>query len=236
MSSNLQTLAIIPGRGGSKGIPGKNIRLLAGKPLIVHTISAAFQAQSVTRIMVSTDHPEIAAVARNAGAEISHRPAEISGDNASSEAALLDVLYQLEKSENYRPDITVFLQCTSPLTTHEDIDGTVAALLSESADSAFSAVQFNHFLWRVASGGGVEGINHDKRFRPLRQNREPQFLENGGVYVFRTESFLQSKHRFCGKTAMYLTSPERCLEIDEPYDFELAEIALARRPFRSASR
>lgn len=225
-----KVLAIIPARGGSKGIPGKNVRLLAGKPLIAHTIAVAKAASLVNRVVVSTDDNEIAAVAGNAGAEVLRRPAEISGDDAPSEAALLHVIEQLKLTENYFPDIVVFLQCTSPLTTFEDIDGAVSALIREKADSIFSAMRFYHFLWRLQPGEGAVGINHDKKTRPMRQNREPQFLENGAIYAFHADGFVQSRHRFFGNTAIYVMPVERTLEIDEPHDFELAEIAILRQP------
>ena len=225
----MTALAIIPARGGSRGIPRKNVRLLAGKPLIAHTIEHARQARSVNRIVVSTDDPEIAAVSERYGAEVVWRPAEISGDTASSESALLHTLEYLQETEGYQPDLIVFLQCTSPLTLPEDIDGTVQALLNENADSALAVTPFHYFLWRQDEKGDAVGINHDKQVRLLRQQREPQFLETGAVYVMRTEGFRKAKHRFFGKTAMYIMPRERCLEIDEPIDFRLAEVLIKER-------
>ena len=225
----MKILAIIPARGGSKGIRRKNVRLLAGKPLIAHTIEHARQASSISRVVVSTDDSEIAAVSEQYGAQVVWRPAEISGDTASSESALLHALEYLQEAEGYEPDIVVFLQCTSPLTLPEDIDGTVQVLLDAGADSALAVTPFHYFLWRRDEHGDAVGINHDKRVRPLRQQREPQFLETGAVYVMRTEGFRKAKHRFFGKTAMYVMPPERCLEIDEPVDFIIAETLLRHR-------
>ena len=225
----MTTCAIIPARGGSKGIPRKNVRLLAGKPLIAHTIEHARQAHSVNRVIVSTDDPEIASVSKQYGAEVIWRPAEISGDTASSESALLHALEYLQQTEGYEPDIVVFLQCTSPLTLPEDINGAVQALLDENADSALAVTPFHYFLWRRDEDGDAVGINHDKRVRPLRQQRELQFLETGALYVMRTDGFQKAKHRFFGKTAMYVMPPERCLEIDEPVDFIIAETLLQHR-------
>ncbi|MGA9347281.1 MAG: acylneuraminate cytidylyltransferase [Anaerolineae bacterium] len=222
-------LAIIPARGGSKGIPRKNVRLLAGKPLIAHTIDHARQARNVERVVVSTDDIEIATTSERYGAEVIWRPAEISGATASSELALLHALEYLQQTEGYEPDLVVFLQCTSPLTLPEDIDGTVQALLDEKADSALAVTPFHYFLWRWDEHGDAVGINHDKRVRPLRQQREPQLLETGAVYVMRTGGFRKAKHRFFGKTAMYVMPPERCLEIDEPIDFMIAETLLQHR-------
>lgn len=224
----MNCLAIIPARGGSKGIPRKNIRPLAGRPLIAFNIEQAKRSRYVSRLVVSTDDAEIAAVAQQYGAEVVWRPAEISGDTASSESALLHALEHLRKSEGYQPDVLVFLQCTSPLTLAEDIDGTVQALLDQGADSALAAIPFHYFLWRQADGDAV-GINHDKRTRPLRQERQPQYLEAGAVYAMRAEGFLKAQHRFFGKTALYVMPAERRLEIDDPVDFEIAEVLVRQQ-------
>jgi len=229
----MECLAIIPARGGSKGIPRKNLTSLAGKPLIAHSIEAALLARTVNRVVVSTDDSEIAVAAKEYGAEIIQRPAEISGDLASSESALLHVLETLKLSEGYSPDLVVFLQCTSPLTLAGDIDSTIQALLEEGADTALAVAPFHYFLWRIeADEDGVQdavAINHDKHSRPLRQEREPQFIETGAVYVMRTPGFLEAGYRFFGKTALYEMPLERRLEIDEPIDLQIAEVILSEQ-------
>jgi len=222
----MNILTIIPVRGGSKGIPRKNVLPLAGKPLIAHTIQQAQQSPLINRVVVSTDDPEIAAISQKYGAEIIWRPEEISGDTASSESALLHSLEVLNQTENYQPDLLVFLQCTSPLTLAEDIDGTIQVLLSGGADSALAVIPFHYYLWHLSSSGDAVGINHDKGIRPLRQDREPQYLETGAVYVMQVKGFLEAKHRFFGKTAIYIMPAERRLEIDEPVDFEVAELLM----------
>ena len=228
-------LAIIPARGGSKGIPGKNLKPVGGVPLIVHTIRAAKGAQRVARVVVSTDSPEIAAVARSQGAEVVARPAEISGDRASSEVALLHVLEELQRTEGYRPDGIVFLQCTSPLTAAADIDGTVDALVSRGADTALAVAPAHHFLWRRDTQGAAVGVNHDKNVRLLRQQRTPEFIETGAVYVMKTAGFLAARHRFFGQTAFHVTPRNRCLEIDEPDDLLMAEAILRQMRQKSAA-
>jgi N-acylneuraminate cytidylyltransferase len=224
----MNCLAIIPARGGSKGIPRKNILPLAGRPLIAFNIEQARLSRYVNRLVVSTDDAEIAAVAQQYGAEVVWRPAEISGDTASSESALLHTLEHLKQSEGYQPDVLVFLQCTSPLTLADDIDGTVQALLDQGADCALATIPFHYFVWRQAEGDAV-GINHDKRSRPLRQERQPQYLESGAVYVMRVEGFLAARHRFFGKTALYVMPAERRLEIDDPVDFQIAEVLVRQQ-------
>ncbi len=212
-----RTVAIIPARGGSKGLPRKNVLPLAGKPLVAHSIDAALAARTVDRVVVSTDDPEIAAVARAWGADVVDRPAELSGDTASSEAALLHTLSVLS-GQGYDPDVLLFLQCTSPLTTSEDIDATAQAVLA-GADTALTVAPFHYFLWTEDG----EGVNHNKSVRQMRQQRKPEFLETGAVYAMRVAGFLEAKHRFFGRTALVETPIERRLEIDDPADFRLAE-------------
>jgi N-acylneuraminate cytidylyltransferase len=228
-ASDVSNLAIIPARGDSKGLPRKNVRFLAGKPLIVYTIEAALQASHVGRVIVSTDDPEIAAISEQFGGEAVWRPKEISGDRAPSELALLHTLDHLKQIEGYDPQVIVFLQCTSPLTLPEDIDGTVQALFDQEADSSLAVTPFHYFLWRWDVNGDAIGVNHDKRVRLLRQERDSQYLETGAVYVMRTKGFKEARHRFFGKTAMYVMPSERCLEIDEPVHFTIAEVLLSER-------
>lgn len=235
----MEIIAIIPARGGSKGIPQKNIHPLAGKPLIAYSIEQALLSRHITRVVVSTDDPQIGSVAVQHGAEVIWRPEEISGDTASSESALLYTLNTLAENEDYHPDLLVFLQCTSPLTLVSDIDGTITALIETQADTALSVSPFHYFLWRTDQQGNdhinAVGINHEKHTRQLRQEREPQFIETGAVYVMRVEGFLQAQHRFFGRTAMYVMPHERRLEIDEPVDFKVAEVLLKENADRTAS-
>lgn len=221
--SKAEVLAVIPARGGSKGVPRKNVLPLAGKPLIAHSIEAARAARTITRVVVSTDDPEIAAVSRAYGAEVIDRPAELSGDLASSEAALVHALETLAAREDYRPDVLVFLQCTSPLTAAEDIDDTAQAVI-DGADTALAVIPFHYFLWKPDG----TGVNHDKSVRLMRQQREPEFLETGAVYAMKAAGFLEARHRFFGHTAMVEIPVERRLEIDDEADFRLAEERMGR--------
>ena len=228
-------IAIIPARGGSKGVPRKNVRPVAGKPLIAWNIEAARNARMVDEVYVSTDDGEIAAISERYGAKVVRRPAEISGDTASSESALLHVIDTLA-AQGVNPEEIVFMQCTSPLTASEDIDACVEKLEASGADSAFTAKEFFYFIWKVLPDGSCDGINHDKRFRPRRQDREPQYEENGAVYVMRTDGFLKAKHRFFGKTVMSLMPESRCFEIDTEFDLEVAGRILSERDSKAAAR
>lgn len=220
----MEILAIIPARGGSKGIPNKNIQRVGGKPLITRTIETALKSKIINRLIVSTDDEKIAKISKNSGSEVIIRLAEISNDNASSESALLDVLGRIKKQENYIPDIVVFLQCTSPFTEVVDIDGTINALIGNNADCALAVQEFHHFLWKYdESLNTAIGINHDeKESRMRRQELPTQYLEAGSIYVMRTKEFLQKKKRFFGKIVVYVVPGERVFEIDDPIDLSIA--------------
>ncbi len=221
-SYDCMNVAIIPARGGSKGLPQKNVMSLNGLPLICHSIKAALAAMTVDKVIVSTDCPKIKEIAEAFGAIVVTRPPEISGDKASSEEALLHVLRQNKWKDG---DLTIFLQCTSPLTTSADIDGTVNVLRSSEADSALAVTHFHRFLW---DGHGT-GINHNANCnRQLRQDIPSQYLETGAVYVMKTTGFLQHKHRFFGKIAFYVMPQYQALEIDTSFDFEMAEFLMSK--------
>lgn len=221
----MEICAIIPARGGSKAIKKKNLQCVGSKPLIIRTIEAARKSKWINRIVVSTDDKQISELAQTYGSEIIERPTEISGDDATSESALLHVLNKLEKQENYYPDIIVFLQCTSPFTTSGDIDGTINALINNKADSAFAATEFYKFLWKYDNNGSVIGINHnEKRIRKRRQDVNLQYQEAGSVYAFITNGFLINKNRFFGKIIVYSIPTERVFEIDNETELINANI------------
>ena len=219
----MSTLAVIPARGGSKGIPRKNLKPLCGKPLVAWTIEAARAAQQVERVVVSTDDTEIAGVARHYGAEVVIRPPEISTDLASSESALLHVLDTLEEADGYKPAALAFLQCTAPMTLPRDIDGTLHLVTEGGYDSAVTMVPFHYFVWREGTGGQMEGVNHLATRRLMRQEREPQFLEVGAVYAMRAQGLVDHMFRFFGRVGRYLIPPSRAIEIDDQEDWFLAE-------------
>ncbi len=226
-------VAIIPARGGSKGLPRKNVRPLLGKPLLAHTIDAANGSRHVTRVAVSTDDPEIAEVARRFGAEVVDRPAELAGDKASSEDALLHALDRLFPDGAPQPEVFVFLQCTSPLTSSDDIDALVETLQREDADSAFLATRFHHFVWRPDASGDFHGVNHDRSVRQLRQDRPAEYFETGSGYAMRLAGFRAHRHRFFGRVAAAEMPEEHIGEIDTPADFEAIESRMRAR--RSAA-
>jgi len=222
-------IAIIPARGGSKGIPRKNIRLLAGKPLLAWTIEAAQEALGRENVYVSTEDAEITAISRQYGATVIPRSWELATDTATSESVLAQGLDWLESNKGQHPEWLIFLQCTSPLMLPEDIRGALNLAIEKNADSTFSASEFHRFVWRRDAQGMAVGVNHDPSVRLRRQDREPEFIENGAIYVLRVDAFRQARHRFPGKTLIYVMPAERSLEIDEPLDWLLAETLMQQR-------
>jgi N-acylneuraminate cytidylyltransferase len=221
-------VAIIPARGGSKGIPGKNLMDLCGKPLIAHTIEHARSASSVQRVVVSTDDDEIARVATMFGAEVIRRPPEISGDTARSEAAIVHVLEELSRTEHYEPDLIVFLQATSPLRRPEDVQAAIDLLVRENADSLFSACRFHGFLWQ-RDGESWVSVDFDYKKRPRRQERPEEIMENGAIFVFRPWVLQKYNDRMGGKIAAYLMPAIDSFELDQPEDVELIRHLMAQR-------
>ncbi len=222
VSQRVAVLAIIPARGGSKGIPRKNVQTVGGVPLVVRAVRAATKAKRVSRVVVSTDDAEIGQLSSEAGAEVVWRPPELSGDSSPSEAALLHVLHFLRERDGYVPACIAFLQCTSPFTQPGDVDGVLELVAEKGYDSAFTGTPTHGFLWRKLESGLAEGVNHEKTHRAMRQQREPEYLETGAVYGMRTGGFLERGHRFFGKTGIYVVPRLRALEIDEPEDLVLA--------------
>ena len=215
--------ALIPARGGSKGIRGKNIRSFHGKPLLAHSIEAARLAPSVGRIIVSTDDPEIGSVAERYGAEFLRRPAELSDDTASSESALLHALDSLREAEGFEPDLVVFLQATSPLRKSGDVQNAIDLLMAEDADSLLSANRTPGFAWRVTKDA-VTPVNYDPEKRPRRQEMTEYLVnENGSIYLFKPRVLREKNSRLGGKIAVYLMDALDSFEIDEPADWDLLE-------------
>lgn len=228
----MKTLAIIPARGGSKGLPGKNIRLLAGIPLIAYTIKAAQEAKTVDRIIVSTDDPEIAAIAKESGAEVPFlRPAELSGDNATSIDACLHTLGQAKELLGYHPGIVAFLQPTSPLRNGADIDAATKLMHDTGADSVVSVrpvTEYPQWMKKMDDEQRISPLFEDMSKPIPRQNLEKTYLLNGAIYLSTTSSLIDS-YSFYGKdTRGFLMPEERSIDIDSPHDFLIAESLISR--------
>lgn len=217
----MQILFIIPARGGSKGLPGKNIKPLNGIPLLTHSVQHALHSKFDKKVVVSTDDSAIAEVAIASGAEVIERPIDISGDTASSESALIHALTSVENS-GYIPDLIVFLQCTSPIREPDDIDNAIDLIIKEQSDSLLSASPNHRFIWKKGPEG-FYSVNYDYNKRQRRQDLEPEFVENGSIYIFKPWVLKKNNNRLGGKVSLYLMSDESSYEIDSAMDFMIIE-------------
>lgn len=213
----MKIITIIPARGGSKGIPAKNIINFCGKPLIAWSILQAREAQLVDEVFVTSDSDEILSVAEKYGATPIKRPLDLSTDTASSEAALLHAL----NSISYSPDLVIFLQATSPLRDSKDIDAAINSLLKQNADSLFSAALLDDFCVWNKTDKGLHGLTFDPWNRGRRQDREPLILENGSIYVFKPSILREYNNRLGGQIAWHEMPYWKSHEIDSLDDLDL---------------
>ncbi len=227
----MEFLAIIPARGGSKGIPRKNVKLLAGRPLIYHSVKAALDSKYINRVVLSTEDKEIAQVAADCGAEVVWRPAELAQDETKTAPVLLNVVEQLEKT-GYIPDVVVLLQATCPLRDTKRLDETIELFLNSSdCDSTFCVKKIGttHAKWRKNHDGTVLGL-YDYRNRPRRQDTDEHFdlmCETGETYIIKTEALKKVKD-FIGEKPIFHVV-DACVDIDTPKDFEYAEKMIYNR-------
>lgn len=212
----MKTVAFIPARGGSKSIKDKNIMPLNGKPLIYWTVLACVNAKSIEKVFVSTDSDKIKQTVESFGldkVEVISRSAQTATDTATSESALV------EFCKNYEFDTVVFLQATSPLTRSNDIDGAIAKLENERADSLISAVRNYQFLWDI---NGTP-LNYDPLNRPRRQDWNGYYIENGAFYISSRKNILKSNCRVSGKISFWEMNSKTIFEVDEPQDWQIIE-------------
>ena len=219
-------VALVPARGGSKGIPRKNLARVGGVPLVVRSVRHALAAPSIDAVYVSTDDPEVAEVSRRAGAQIVDRPASIAGDTASTESAVEHFLTELE-ARGESCDVVVLLQCTSPFREPGQLEAAVERFMSTGCDGMLSAVRFPGFVWRREASGD-RPLNYDPLHRPRRQEIDDAFLETGSFYVFSRTAFERSGSRLSGRIEVFEVPLADALEIDEPEDLESARHQAAR--------
>lgn len=219
----MATLAIIPARAGSKGVPGKNIRPIAGLPLIAWSIRQALDVAAIDRVVVSTDSEAIAAVAREHGAEVPFlRPAGLAGDAAPTEPVVLHAL-DWYKASGFDAATVVLLQPTSPLRLPGTLASAMARFDAGGFDSLLGVCENHHFFWR--NPAEPEAL-HDFRDRPRRQDitdADRWYRENGSIYVTGADAFRAAGNRLCGRIAMHVMREEEGFEVDSRADFVVLE-------------
>lgn len=228
MKNNFRILGLIPARGGSKGIPKKNIKLMAGKPLIAHTIETASKSRYIDHLVTSTDSSEIAVIARQYGCDVPFlRPKELSSDTSRAIDAIIYTINALEKLYQKQYDLIVYLEPTSPNRSFEDIDKAIELFTESDADSLASVVeatQYHPILMKKIENNRIVPFCIDEPEGMPRQLYNPKaYMRNGAVYIFRRENIL--KRVMWGKEIYPYEMPiERSACIDDMNDWYLAEI------------
>lgn len=227
----MNVIGVVPARGGSKSIPRKNVRPLAGKPLIQYTVEEAKKSKYLDRIVVSTDDAEIAEICHLLGVEVISRPAEFATDTAPTEVALIHVVETLGRKEGYECDAVVTLEPTSPLRTHQLIDRCVKVLWESGADSVISVKQIDACLGTIAEGRFEYLIKNQAR---RRQDREPLYLESSTVYVTRTETLLERGSVLGERLYAVVVDDDEAIDINTPLDLVIAEAVMRWRQGRGS--
>jgi CMP-N,N'-diacetyllegionaminic acid synthase len=232
VSERAETMAIIPARGGSRAVPGKNIRPVAGRPLLAWTIDAAREARAITRVIVSTDSVEIAEVARRHGAEVPMmRPSGLARDDTPAIDAILHAVDWLHDHEGYCPDYVSVLQPTSPLRTAADIDAAMAVLRARSAAAVVGVCLAPHhpqWMKRVEDDGAISSLFEFDESLP-RQQLPPVYVLNGSLYLVRRDVLKERRSLYAEKTYPYVMPIERSLDIDTAWDLQVADLVLSAR-------
>lgn len=223
----MRVLGIVPARGGSKGIPGKNVRLLGGKPLLVHTAEAALAARRLSRVVLTTDDEGIAEVGRGCGLEVPFlRPAELAKDDTPTLPVLQHAVAELEKTGD-RFDAVCLLQPTSPFRRAGDIDGCIELLETEGLDAVVSVLpvppEHNpHWVYFRDGDGLLRLATGEDQPIPRRQELPPAFHRDGSVYVTRRDVLMEGNSLYGRRLGGYLAD-SRSVNLDTPADWERAE-------------
>jgi len=223
MNNKINIITIIPARGGSKGIPGKNLMNFCGQPLVAWSIIQAKNSKNVNEVYVSSDCDDILSIADSFKAIPIRRPDEYASDAATSESALIHALDVIEKKKSNKVDLVVYLQPTSPLRDPEDIDNALKTFFDVNADSLFSAAVLDDFCVWKKEGDALTGLSFDPFHRGRRQDKEPMYLETGSIYIFWPKILRQFNNRFGGRIEMFEMSYWKSYEIDTMKDIEICE-------------
>ena len=226
----IKAVGLITARGGSKGIPQKNIKPLAGKPLIAWTIEAALNSRRLDRVIVSTDDEEIAKVAREWGADVPFmRPPELAQDDSPHLEVIRHALRWLDSENQAQLDYLMLLQPTSPLRTTEDIDRAIVLATEKDADAVVSVCQTHDHPYlskQVTPDGRLLDFVEKPQGYLARQRLPPAYSLNGAIYLVRRSVLLERDDWYTDGTFAYIMPPERSLDIDTPWDLHLVNLIL----------
>lgn len=215
----VKVTAIVLARGGSKGIPKKNVLDFCGKPLVAWSILQAKETPEIDRVYLSSDCDEILSIGKEYGAELINRPDEFASDTASSESAIKHALDVID----HEPDIVVMLEPTAPLRKKGDLTNAINLFIKEGWDSGFSGAELEDFLiWKRNENHDLVSVNYDYVNQTRRQDREPDYVENGAIYLFKPE-VLYKNNRFGGKIGISMMEFWQSFEIDNPEDWPFLE-------------
>lgn len=233
MSPNPSILGLIPARGGSKGIPHKNIVDVAGKPLIAYTIEAALASKVMDRLVVTTDDKAIAEAAKTYGADVPFmRPAELSSDTATSMDTIVHAIEWLKEEQGYDSEYVLLLQPTSPLREARDIQEAVKILEKTKGDAVISVHAHAHPFWAkrlLEDGRLAELFTKEQQTSSDSGKKETYYAPNGALYLVKTPVLLARRTFYTEKTFAYVMPPERSLDIDTPWDLRIAQMELGSR-------
>ncbi len=227
----MDILTIIPARGGSKGVPRKNIKLIDGKPLIAHSIESAIKSKLINKIVVSTDNTIIAQISKKYNAEILMRPKKLAKDDSLTIDVITHTLDSLKKEKGFIADLLVLLQPTSPLRTSKDIDNAIKLFLDNYCDSIISVSELEHSpYWSLKLKNSYLKPNFGKEyFKKRRQDLPTLYSPNGAIFISTPQYLKKHKTFYSEKTIPYIMPAERSIDIDTELDFKLAEILLRER-------
>lgn len=236
MSKNIpKILAVIPARGGSKGLPGKNIIQLGGKPLIAHSIEVAKESKLIQRIITTTDDMEIADVAKSYGAEIPFiRPSELALDDTPPEPVLKHAIEFLEQKEDYKPDIIVWLEPPYPIRTAEEVDEAIQMFIDDPEADSLRAVcrpfQNPYKMWVLEGKYLKPLINQDREVFHTgpRQNIRDVYWQNTHIFLLRYDTIMKGGNFYGDKILPYILNEDRFIDIDSKFDLELAEMIMGK--------
>jgi len=222
MKMKKKIVAIIPARGGSKGIPEKNLALVNGKPLIAWSIEHAMSSSLIDEVWVSSDSEKILRFSESIGARIVNRPADISGDEASSESAWIHAIKNIQQDGDI--ELVVAMQATSPIRNKRDLDNAIIKFKEKELDSLFSCNILDDMnYWCIDKDNDLYSANYDYKDRKRRQDLNEKFLENGSFYIFTPQGILDSKNRLHGDIGCYVMEKKTMFQIDEKEDIEICE-------------